>query len=97
VRQRASRCRPGDAATQHYCQALAATLKLRGWWPEVYEAEFDMIQQEVLNPQSETYRSNPEFVVLFTTTQALWHRYASADRQASFADDVERAFSATGT
>ena len=78
----------GDAATQHYCQALAATLKLRGWWPEVYEAEFDMIQQEVLNPHSETYRSNPEFVVLFTTTQALWHRYASADDKASFADDV---------
>jgi len=60
---------------------------LRGWWPKVYEAEFDTIQQELLNPQSETYRSNPEFVVLFTTTQALWHRYASAADKASFADD----------
>jgi FkbH-like protein len=78
----------GDAATQHYCQALGATLKLRGWWPEIYEAEFDSIQQELLNPQSETYRSNPEFVVLFTTTQALWHRYASVSEKASFADEV---------
>src|SRR6185437_5198741 len=31
----------GDAATQHYAQALGAVLKLRGWWPESYEAEFD--------------------------------------------------------
>ena len=39
----------GDAATQHYAQALSAVLKLRGWWPEVYEAEFDTIRQEILN------------------------------------------------
>ena len=45
-------------------------------------------QQELLNPQSETYRSDPEFVVPFTTTQALWHRYASAGNKASFVDDV---------
>jgi predicted enzyme involved in methoxymalonyl-ACP biosynthesis len=42
----------GDAATQHYCQALSAMMKLRGVWPELYEAEFDMIRQEVLDPNS---------------------------------------------
>jgi FkbH-like protein len=78
----------GDAATQHYSQALAAVLKLRGWWPEFYEAEFDTIRQEVLNPASELYRSAPEFVILFTTTQALWHRYAVSAEKFAFADAV---------
>jgi FkbH-like protein len=78
----------GDAATQHYGQALVATLKLRGWWPELYEAEFDTIRQEILNPASELYRSSPEFVILFTTTQALWHRYALNTAKATFADVV---------
>lgn len=78
----------GDAATQHYCQALAATLKLRGWWPQLYEAEFDTIRQEVLNPQSGFYRSQPDFVILFMTSQALWHRYASTDDKSTFADAI---------
>ena len=29
----------GDCATQHYSQCLASALKLRGIWPEIYEAE----------------------------------------------------------
>jgi len=77
----------GDAATQHYCQALGAVLKLRGWWPELYEAEFDTIAQEVLDPASGLYRSGPDFVVLFMTAQALWHRFSATADKGSFADD----------
>ena len=61
----------GDAATQHYGQALAATLKLRGWWPEIYEAEFDTIRQEILNPTSELYRFDPEVVILLTAYSSV--------------------------
>ena len=78
----------GDSATQHYGQALAAVLGLRGWWPEVYEAEFDTIRQEILNPASDLYRSNPEFVVLFMATQALWRRFTLSAEKADFADIV---------
>jgi FkbH-like protein len=76
----------GDAATQHYCQALGAVLKLRGWWPELFEAEFDTISQEVLDPASALYRNRPEFVVLFMTAQPLWHRFSASADKASFAD-----------
>lgn len=75
----------GDAATQHYAQALAAVMKLRGWWPDVYEAEFDTIRQEILNPASSLYRANPEFVVLLMATQSLWHRFAVGTDKAGFA------------
>jgi FkbH-like protein len=78
----------GDAATQHYCQALAAVLKLRGWWPQFHDAEFDTIRQEILDPASALYRSDPEFVVLFMTTQALLHRFARNAEKSAFADSV---------
>lgn len=78
----------GDAATQHYCQALGATLKLRGVWPEIHEAEFDMLRQEILDADSGLYRSAPDFVVLFTTVQALHARFAASRDKENFADDV---------
>jgi FkbH-like protein len=77
----------GDAATQHYTGALAAALKLRGCWPEVYEAEFDMIQHEVLDESSALYSHRPQFVVLFHSVQALAGRFYAAPDKATFADD----------
>jgi FkbH-like protein len=64
----------GDAATQHYAMALAAVLKLRGCWPELYEAEFDVVRQEVLDPGSGLHRHQPRFVVLLSCVQALEER-----------------------
>ena len=78
----------GDAATQHYSQALAAIFRLRGWWPDIYEAEFDTIRQEILNPASDLYRADPEFVIFFMATQALWHRFTLSADKAGFAKAV---------
>jgi FkbH-like protein len=78
----------GDAATQHYCQALSATLKLRGCWPEIYEAEFDMIRQELLNPASELYAHEPQFIVLFMSVQTLAQKFWTTPVKATFADEV---------
>jgi len=77
----------GDAATQHYCQALSAVLKLRGVWPEIYEAEFDMIRQEILDANSGLYGSGSDFVVLFTSVQALHSRFVGYGRKEEFAGD----------
>jgi len=78
----------GDAATQHYCQALEAVLKLRGVWPQTYEAEFDMIRQEVLDAGSGLYRSEPQFVLLFMTVQGLQSRYVACRDKSNFATEV---------
>lgn len=78
----------GDAATQHYCQALAAMFKLRGVWPELYEAEFDMIRQEVIDPGSGFNEFQPEFVILFNVVQALESRFVRATNKACFAQDT---------
>lgn len=78
----------GDAATQHYCMALSAAFKLRGWWPEIYEAEYDTIRQEVLDPASGLYAHNPQFVIIFATAQALVHRHHSETDKSQLADIV---------
>jgi FkbH-like protein len=78
----------GDAATQHYCQALAAILKLRGFWPDLYEAEFDVIRQEVLNARSGLYAHRAEAVILFHTVQALAPRFSAAADKHAFAEEV---------
>lgn len=78
----------GDAATQHYAQALSAVLKLRGWWPDFYEAEYDTIHQEVLNPNSGLYAHAPELVVLFMTTQALTLRHGASTSKSELPHEV---------
>ncbi len=78
----------GDAATQHYGQALSAALKLRGYWPELYEAEFDLIRQEVLDPASGLYAHRPDAVVLFHAVQALAPRFAAAPDKRAFVAEV---------
>jgi FkbH-like protein len=78
----------GDSATQHYCQALTAAMKLRGVWPELYEAEFDTIRQEVLDPDSRFHAHHPQFVILFNTVQALESRFVAAADKSRLADDT---------
>lgn len=78
----------GDVATQHYCQALAAILKLRGFWPQIYEAEFDVIRQEVLNGRSGLYVHRPEAAILFHAVQALAPRFSAAADKLAFTEDV---------
>ena len=78
----------GDAASQHYCQALSAILKLRGFWPDIYEAEFDVIRQEVLNPRSGLYAHRADAVILFHAVQALEPRFSAAADKRAFTEEV---------
>jgi FkbH-like protein len=78
----------GDAATQHYNQALSAALKIRGFWPEVYEAEFDMLHHEIRDGGSALYEHRPDFILLFTVTQALWSRFAQSGDKKAFAEQT---------
>lgn len=67
----------GDCATQHYRSALEACLRLRGVWTETYEAEFDMIRHEALDPASGLYQHAPEVVVLFPCVQTFARHVSS--------------------
>ncbi len=77
----------GDAATQHYAQTLSAILKLRGYWPEIYEAEYDTLHLEILNPQSNLYAHKPQFVILFNCVQAALSRFISTSDKEGFSEE----------
>jgi len=78
----------GDCATQHYSQCLAAALKMRGIWPETYEAEFDSIQQETVDRGGPLFRHRPKAVVLFNCVQKLEERYALSTQHDGFVQQV---------
>ncbi len=83
----------GDSPTQLLHQAL------RGYGFEVrldyeiFEADFDQIDRQILDPTSEIYQAKPEFVLVFESTRKLYEKFAGSDegRRAAFAADrVER-------
>jgi FkbH-like protein len=78
----------GDCATQHYSQCLAAALKLRGIWPQVYEAEFDSIERETVDRGSGLFQHRPKTVILFNCVQKLEERYALCKRHDGLVADV---------
>ncbi len=77
-----------DAASQHYCKALSSACKIKRYWPEIYDAEYDTIQQEVRDYGSRLYRHSPDFIVFFTCAQALWTRFHLASDSRDFAEVV---------
>lgn len=65
----------GDTATQFLVKALRgygyeAELNL-----DIYEAEYNQIDHEIIDSTSELYTSNPEYVIIFQSTQKLLNNY----------------------
>ncbi len=80
-----------DAATQLFVPLLRALFHRAGFGVVVYQAPFDGIELEVLNPSSELYRFQPDVIVILNATQALRARWFDpAAARDSFADSVEQ-------
>jgi FkbH-like protein len=65
----------GDSATQFLVKALKGI----GYEAElnlyIYEAEYNQIDHEIIDSSSELYTSNPEYVIIFQSTQKLLNNY----------------------
>src|SRR3954449_9854649 len=80
----------GDSATQFLAKAI------RGYGYEVkigldvFEADFDQLDRQILYSDSELYHSRPEFIVLYLSVEKLWVRFADTEPQAreNFAVDI---------
>lgn len=82
----------GNCATQHYTKCLSAALKIRGFWPDIFEAEYDTIQQELLDTQSGFHAHRPEFVVLFNCVQSLEKKFSSLGQSNFSAESSQEIF-----
>lgn len=72
----------GDSATQF----LAKAIKGYGYGEklnfEIFEADFDQLDQQILDSDSELYHSNPEFIVLYLAAEKLLDRFAATGLEA---------------
>lgn len=65
----------GDSSTQLLVQALHGTGYEYAINLKIWEAGFDQIESQVLNPGSEMYEFNPEIIIIFRSSVALLNKY----------------------
>ena len=65
----------GDTATQMYVQALKGYSYEEGLNLDIFEADYDQIERQVFDPGSELYQFEPEFVILFYSSNKLLSKF----------------------
>jgi FkbH-like protein len=65
----------GDSSTQFLIQALRGTGYDYGFDLQIWEADFNQIERQVFDPESELYQNKPELVIIFHSTLKLLGKY----------------------
>lgn len=71
----------GDSATQLISRALITRSSFADVDIEIYESNYDQIDQEICNSQSDFYRSEPDGVLLYFSVEKLQERFYSQNIQ----------------
>lgn len=89
----------GDSATQFLATAIKGMGIERGYNIDLFEAEYNQVERQVLDPTSDLYShiaenglgggNSKHYTIVFQSTHKLMEKYAmmSADEQARMADD----------
>jgi len=65
----------GDTSTQFLVQALRGTGYEKGYDLEVWEADYNQIEQQIFSNDSLLYKFNPEIVIVFRSSHKLLGKY----------------------
>ena len=79
----------GDTATQLLCTAIRGMGVERGYNIDLFEAEYNQVERQLLDPTSDLYQFDADFIVIFQSTHKLGelHSMLSSEQQATLADD----------
>lgn len=79
----------GDTATQLLCTALRGVGVERGYNIDLFEAEYNQVERQFLDPTSDLYKFDADFIVIFQSAHKLGehHSMLSTEQQANLADD----------
>ena len=79
----------GDTATQLLCTAIRGMGVERGYNIYLFEAEYNQVERQLLDPTSDLYQFDAEFIVIFQSTHKLGehHSMLSIEQQLALADD----------
>jgi FkbH-like protein len=81
-----------DCSTQHLVPLLEVLFARHGIALEAYVADYDVIDAEILDPESGLYRFAPRYVVLLVAAEHLKTRLYDAANRREMADDVIQRF-----
>ncbi len=79
----------GDTATQFLATAIQGTGAERGYQIDLFEAEYNQVERQFLDPSSELYQTDAYFIVLFQSTHKLGEKHSllSPSQQESLAEE----------
>lgn len=79
----------GDTATQFVATAIRGMGVERGYNIDLFEAEYNQVERQFLNPTSELYQFHADVIVLFQSTHKLCehHSLLSVEKQTLLADE----------
>ncbi len=85
----------GNVATQFLSQAIGGYAHLSGMNLKVFDADYNQIDAQLLDPSSETYEFEPDYILLYLATDKLYEEFMERDASArgTFADDIMRKLS----
>lgn len=78
----------GDSATQFLAVALRGEAIERGYALDLFEAEYNQVERQVMDSASELYAHSADYTVVFQSTHKLLEKYSlmNPGEQASLAD-----------
>ncbi len=79
----------GDSPTQLMNQAIRGYAFFLGLNAEIWESDYDQIERQVMDPDSDFYKQAPDFVLLFPSVQKLRTKFyqSEKEKQKSFSTD----------
>ncbi len=79
----------GDCATQHLATALKGYAYEFGYSLNVFDADYNQILAQIMDPSSELYESSPESVLFFLCTEKLQEQFyqTEPEKRSVFAEE----------
>lgn len=79
----------GDTATQLLCTAIRGMGVRCGYNVSLFEAEFNQVERQFMDPTSELYAFNADFIVVFQSTHKLgeYHSALTVEKQQVLAEE----------
>ena len=66
----------GDTATQLLALAIKGSAAERGLYLDLFEAEYNQVERQLLDPTSELYAFNADYIIIFQSTHKLAELHA---------------------
>ena len=79
----------GDTATQFLATAIKGMGVERGYNIDLFEAEYNQVERQFMDPTSDIYEFDADFIVVFQSTHKLGERHSQLpiEQQLTLADD----------